>query len=946
MLNVQGSKSLWWSTGIDTKGLKAGAAKSKGILAGLTHSISKMDVFAALSVSAAIAFKKITKQAYSFSKDLKAALAEVSTISSYLRNNFDKVENEILQLSKTVPDNANKLTKALYQIVSAGYDGAEAMKILRVSSKLATAGLTDTFTVADALTSIMNAYGDRAGTAERITDKLFTTVKLGKIKMEQLASNLSQVTGLAAQAGVSFDDLVASVAKGTKTIKPEIFIHSMRSFLTSVIKEPAEDAKEIIENLDLDFGIEALKKRGLADFMENLQEKTQGNIKTLQKLFPNIRGLQAFLAAATVEGGKFSDVLDEIKNSTGAANDAFKIMVEEQDNQMKILQNNINAKLKPLGDWILGIANKTAKTLNEMFSSSAEGYKNLTEEALGEGYALKANFDTLTRETLMLAKKQEKNNFELNRYKELIKTINTDYKPYLDNLIDEKDSYADIAQNLSDAKTKLEDYWEARRKQAVTKDIQAEMDKLNKRNQLLEYMIDLKKSGAVVAIPEFTQYATSEADAWNKVNEEIENNKQQLKGLENQYKHAVGAIDSTDKVILTLIEKTNKNTEETTENLKDGVFYANKLNEYFYDGSGLAERLNYNLKEVPQTLSDMTSVFGESIKELEDLRQAGVDTTDLLKEKWADWVENIKTEYGKDHAYYKAAVNMKKDADQEYFEWKKQKWQEDNEFQNAILQTSLGAYKNFANSLLDTDMTGQERREMIWNQMKQQFVSMIVDMTAKWIESKIVQSLISKSAQTEAVVMSQITGASIASAYAPAATLASLASFGANAAPAQAGMLSTFSLSKALSGFITGKNEGGEIETGSNINKDSVLTALTKGEFVINRESAQANKDILIALNQDKNYLSNIMKRNTGGAVSLKEPIISPRISAPNNINFKTNTLEGKLDILTNAVKAQTLNQVGKSPVINIRSKMNMEDFIVEFDKTRKKMKSRGYSNE
>ena len=126
-LNVTGSRSLFWKTGIDLKGLKKGKNQAEGILRNLSKSITGMDVFAGLGISAGIAFTLMTKKAYDFSKNFQTAMKEVQTISKAVQLNYQGVTDEIINMSKRVPDEATKLTKALYQIVSAGFDGAEAM---------------------------------------------------------------------------------------------------------------------------------------------------------------------------------------------------------------------------------------------------------------------------------------------------------------------------------------------------------------------------------------------------------------------------------------------------------------------------------------------------------------------------------------------------------------------------------------------------------------------------------------------------------------------------------------------------------------------------------------------------------------------------------------------------------------------------------------------------
>ena len=61
-LNVGGGDSLFFKTGIDTAGLKKGAAESRGIISKLTKSISAFDVFAGITAGLTIATKKLVKE--------------------------------------------------------------------------------------------------------------------------------------------------------------------------------------------------------------------------------------------------------------------------------------------------------------------------------------------------------------------------------------------------------------------------------------------------------------------------------------------------------------------------------------------------------------------------------------------------------------------------------------------------------------------------------------------------------------------------------------------------------------------------------------------------------------------------------------------------------------------------------------------------------------------
>src|SRR5690606_30125144 len=86
----------------------------------------------------------------------------------------------IFDLSKISPDPPVKLARAYYQIVSAGYDGADGLRLLEVATKAATAGVTTTEVAADGLTTAMNAWRLSMDEADQVADAMFKTVELGK----------------------------------------------------------------------------------------------------------------------------------------------------------------------------------------------------------------------------------------------------------------------------------------------------------------------------------------------------------------------------------------------------------------------------------------------------------------------------------------------------------------------------------------------------------------------------------------------------------------------------------------------------------------------------------------------------------------------------------------------------------------------------------------------
>nr|WP_319510172.1 phage tail tape measure protein [uncultured Draconibacterium sp.] len=365
-----GIQGLHFINTMSNAGLKAKSAEAESIIAGMGRNIGKLAPFAPLAAGGLI-LAKLGDQAHDFAREYEMAMKEVQTISEAVKDDFEGYSKEIIQMSANGTDTATELAQAYYQIVSAGYDGARGLDILRTSSELATGSLTSTVVAADALTSILNAYGDKAGSVVSISDKLFEVVKNGKITMEQLGTNIVNVTGLAAQAGVEINDLFAAYATGTKTLKPEEFTTGVRGVLTAIIK-PTEEALGMASQLGIEFNSTALATKGLSGFLGELLEKTEGNIDALASLFPNVRGLGGVLAIAANDGKELNEQLQNLETSAGNTSDALTTMLDAVDNKWKVVSNKWNRELSTLGENIKSVSGGWADLLNALLTNEQD----------------------------------------------------------------------------------------------------------------------------------------------------------------------------------------------------------------------------------------------------------------------------------------------------------------------------------------------------------------------------------------------------------------------------------------------------------------------------------------------------------------------------------------------------------------------------------------------
>lgn len=121
-----------------------------------------------------------------------------------------------------------------------------------------------------------------------------------------------------------------------------------------------------------------------------------------------------------------------------------------------------------------------------------------------------------------------------------------------------------------------------------------------------------------------------------------------------------------------------------------------------------------------------------------------------------------------------------------------------SQFVKGSLDTLSGGLADSFMSILDGTKTVGEAFADLGALMVKSIVGALVQMAAQWLVYQGVQLLVGSTTSAAAVVQAGVTGTAIATAYAPAAALASLASFGANAVPATAAIISTTGVAEGI----------------------------------------------------------------------------------------------------------------------------------------------------
>jgi len=367
------------------------ASKALGVVGGVAKTAAK-----AMAVASAAIITDITVSVVKYA-ELEKGVREIVTLFGDMGKQTAVVERELQDLAMnlvgTFGQDIPSAMKATYDAVSAGVQRADLGGFMEQSAKLAVAGVTDISRSVDVLTSTLNAYGMASINAEKVSDRLFATVRLGKTTVEELSSAVGRVAPLASAAGVSLDEMFAALAALTaQGISTRESVSGLKAALGNILK-PGKDAKELAQRLGLEFSDMAVRSKGLAGLLREATAATEGNVGQMSILFGSIEALNAILALTSKSGSQsFMKAIKEIGSAAGATDTAFTQMTDTISFQWNRLKGLIGNIFRAKGGGFAETVKAALVKVNEVVAAQIEP---LRERMTKFGKVLKQVFDDL-----------------------------------------------------------------------------------------------------------------------------------------------------------------------------------------------------------------------------------------------------------------------------------------------------------------------------------------------------------------------------------------------------------------------------------------------------------------------------------------------------------------------------------------------------------------------
>ena len=348
-----------------------GLSGSVDALAGFTAGAARLEagLLATGAAAAVVAVNTAAKFDQAF-RGLTTLIEEpTSALSGFRQSILDYAQGSTQPLEQ--------ITQALGDAIGSGVRWQDSLALLRVAEQGAVAGQAQLGESTRLLVGTLNAYGLGVDQVQRVSDVFFRTVGDGTIKISDLANDFGRIAPLAAAAGVPIETIGAALAVLTQQgIQPSEAVTYLRSALSAIIA-PGTDAATLAQQLGIQFDAQALKSRGLAAVLNDVQRATGGNVNQMKTLFGSVEALSAVLGLSGANAGKFSTELARMQAAAGATQTAFARFAGALGPAAQQFKNAIEVGLTGIGDRLLdesgGIVAALAAIVRAISSSANSG---------------------------------------------------------------------------------------------------------------------------------------------------------------------------------------------------------------------------------------------------------------------------------------------------------------------------------------------------------------------------------------------------------------------------------------------------------------------------------------------------------------------------------------------------------------------------------------------
>lgn len=503
-----------------TDGLAKAGAEAEGFSA-KTDKIGENLIKAGKVVSAvgvgiaAVSVKMAGDWQASMIKLVTSAGETGAVVNGKLTGPIKQVSDGLLKMAVQTGTSTKALADAMYYVESAGFHGANGLKVMKIAAEGARAEGANVTTVADALTTALHDMGKGADYSVPMMNMMIRAVASGKMSMEDFSASLSAMLPQAAAAGISFADVAAAeatltVAGNTAQNSAQMLGHTIASLQSPNAIAVKAMATFGLSTMDLK---EHLGQRGLLGTMAEVDQAiinhlgpdgtylqstfNQSKVASqdlntmLQKMAPQVRHLADEVVNGTIASKDYSEAIRLLPPNLQAQGSEFLTLYKNANSFNNSLRQGVpgadtfaGALRKVLGDTVdtntalqIGGANLATFAANE--KDISEGAKNAGSDietwgVITQGFNFKIDqarqfieTTAIKLGTMLLPKLMQFMDYVQRTAGPLLHTMGTDIKNALDSdTIHEAEAvviqfFQNFGRTLKDVWVSVQNLWQA-----------------------------------------------------------------------------------------------------------------------------------------------------------------------------------------------------------------------------------------------------------------------------------------------------------------------------------------------------------------------------------------------------------------------------------------------------------------------------------------------------
>lgn len=360
--------------GADMKGFDKAMRKAEKSVAKFGKNMQKMG--ANMTRNITLPLVAVGGAAAKLSMDFETSMTKIQTLVGLTGEEVRFMKDRVLELAGETAMSPKELAEGLFFLTSAGLRGANAMETLEQVAKGTTAGLGDMESLSRTVAAAQNAYGVETMNAAQALDVFGGMVQTGMFKSEELAQVLGTNLGLAANLGISFEEVGAFIATYTKTTGDA---NAATTGFGAVMMQfakiaPVQERALAKINMTADSLRKMLGEHGLQQTLMFLDKEFKANNMQLSEFFTKSNALKGVMGVLGNQTETYVDILGELGQKQGFVDRAFDRTSQTSGFAMKQAFASIKVAGIQLGDSLAPII----RSLASMIGTLARFFSNLS----------------------------------------------------------------------------------------------------------------------------------------------------------------------------------------------------------------------------------------------------------------------------------------------------------------------------------------------------------------------------------------------------------------------------------------------------------------------------------------------------------------------------------------------------------------------------------------